>query len=78
MKKIIISLLIISLVILIGCIARPPQDSKMDSKTFNVYEGQLSIYTKCVDKVVCYYYMGYKQGGMDCFREEDLVLKYCS
>ncbi len=74
MKKIIISLLIISLFILSGCITPAPQDSK----TFNVYEGQLSVHTKCVDGVVCYYKMGYRQGGMGCFRDEDLVLKYCS
>ena len=34
---------------------------------------RFQIRTHCEDKIICYY----EGGGMDCFRDEDLVEKYC-
>lgn len=65
MKKIIIGLIVL-LILLVGCVP-------ITETTPTGESGRLNVLTKCEDKVVCYFYLQ----GMDCFRNEDLVAKYC-
>ncbi len=65
MKKIIIGFICL-LVLLIGCVP-VTESTPTRSRT------ELSVITECEDKVVCYFALG----GMDCFRDDDLVDKYC-
>lgn len=43
------------------------------------YDGvySVNIVKACDDKVICYYHAEGYGGGMDCFRDEDLVTKHC-
>lgn len=73
MRKYILLLIIVAL-LLTGCSTTEPQSKR-------VYQGsapeELRILTNCNDQVVCYYHAAGYNGGMDCFRDADLVKKYC-
>ncbi len=58
--------LIVLLILLVGCVSLTESTSIKSSH-------RLVVLTECEDKVVCYFYLE----GMDCFRDDDLVAKYC-
>ncbi len=74
MNKIICILTLISLVLLSACVEyEESQDKQVQGGVLD----ELTVYTRCSDGVVCYWHQGYKAGGMDCFRNEVLITKYC-
>lgn len=70
MKKICIIGILLSLLILSSCAT--------ESKTTRINQGDLMVLTLSSDKVICYYHARNYAGGMDCFRDADLVVKYCT
>lgn len=74
MKKIIIIIMLV--LVISGCISTTSEEPNPKDNTAR-YNRQLTIYTYCDDSVVCYYRKSGDSGGMDCFRDEDLVSKYC-
>jgi hypothetical protein len=72
--KLFLALLILSVIVLAGC-----QEADNGSQRVGTHSlgNDLVIYTLCVDNVICYYHPGGYAGGMDCFRDDDLVTKYC-
>lgn len=77
MKEIIIVVLIIASVLIISgwITATSATIDKTEKKTWGTF---LDVYTKCDDRVICYFHSGGYSGGMDCFRDADLIEKYCS
>ena len=71
--KIVIMVFIVSLFLLSACDIEPSRDERVEGR----FSDKLTIYTRCDDNIVCYYHDGGNDGGMDCFRDEDLVAKYC-
>jgi len=74
--KLIIGLSILMILLIGGTIDIEPTGNERrytDSDNDN-----LIIYTQCDDKVVCYWHYSEFKGGMDCFRDTDLINKYCS
>jgi len=69
MDKIKIVFLIGAALIIAGCTT-----AESKQKTYEVDR----IYTKCSDGVVCYFEKVGYGAGMTCFRDKDLVEKYCS
>lgn len=74
-SKILMGVILLSTLILSGCFEE-------ESKKLEPYDGgqynDLKIYTYCSDRVVCYYHPNGYAGGMGCFRDDDLVVKYCN
>lgn len=68
---IIFILLIFTTLIISGCV----EHKTVDNQTISL--NNLKIGVNCNDKVICYHYPdGYAASG-SCFRDEDLIYKYC-
>jgi uncharacterized protein YceK len=80
-KMALIALTIIGIMTVSGCISIEGKNiDKIGSQERYInykYNDYIDIYTVCDDKVVCYKYAQSISGGIDCFRDEDLVEKYC-
>lgn len=73
MKRTTLIGLIIALTLLVGCGEIKQQTFVRDSIT-----GDVNVFPICADKVICYETSSEAHGsGGSCFRDEDLVLKYC-
>ena len=91
MKKLIICLALISLVLISGCVKNKTleeRDSENQSKYRHAYVKTLwngceeltmchGAYSICSDRIICFYMYTGQGSGLDCFRDEDLVKKYC-
>ena len=68
--------IILILISLVGCTlyTTEPTSNKEPYSASDV----LRVYTKCDDKVICYFHDGGNSaGGMTCLRDNDLYYKYC-
>lgn len=74
LNKIILGILIVSIVLISGCQINDGIENKRA-------KSGIQVYTYCEDNVVCYWKgesWGYSGGaGLFCFRDDDLVKKYC-
>lgn len=69
--------IVICLAIILGLIlaqAAGEWDAASENKAV---DNSLKTYSKCEDGVICYYRSNGYGGGMDCFRDKDLLNKYC-
>lgn len=66
----------ITLLLIAGCIEYETPAS--EDKTFgDRLINELIVFSKCNDRVVCYYHPDGYAGGMSCFRDAELANKYC-
>jgi len=65
MKKILVILPVIA-IILIGCSVEKNLTPK------------IKVYKRCEDKVICFHIKDGYTGSGSCFRDEDLIKKYCN
>jgi len=72
-KTTIILVLLIMGFFLVGCTSAVKTTDKTDS----YYGNDLSVYTLCADGVVCYHHSESYGASGSCFRDKDLVDKYC-
>ena len=70
--EIIFGLLMILVLLISGC-----DSIVVDDNSFKFYDDGLIVKARCEDKVICYRNELGVNSGVSCFRDEDLVTKYC-
>jgi hypothetical protein len=76
-RKFVVVVLLVAIIFLAGCEVQDNGSRMVGVEQPSAMENALVVYTLCVDSVVCYYHPSGYAGGMDCFRDTDLVEKYC-
>lgn len=74
--KWIIAIVLVAILLVSGC-TKPGIENKRSLLKESTNPNLLNVYADCNDRVVCYWRVESYAGGMDCFRDVDLVKKYC-